>query len=135
MQIDIQARGFKLTEAIRQHTERRLRFAMGSTQYGPKGISVRLSDENGPRGGVDKLCFIQVTFPGASPVVIEDVQSNLYTAIDRAADRAGRTVARRLRRMRQIRRSTGDISVQVNPDGPDPEIGYLGGLSEVNRVS
>ncbi len=115
MQIDIQTRGFKLTDAIREHTERRLRFALGSMQYGPKGISVRLSDENGPRGGVDKLCFIQVAFPGASSVVIEDVQSDLYTAIDRAADRAGRTVARRLQRLRRIRRSTGLVGADIDP--------------------
>lgn len=117
MQIDIQARGFKLTEAIRQHTERRLRFAMGSMQCGSNGILVRLSDENGPRGGMDKLCLIQVTFPGASPVVIEDVQSNLYTAIDRAADRVGRTVARRLQRLRRVRRSIGGLDDLVGADG------------------
>ena len=72
-----------------------------------RAIAMRLSDENGPRGGEDKLCRIQASLAGAPPVVIEDVQSNLYVAIDRAADRLGRTVARRLHRQRRARRSLG----------------------------
>lgn len=96
MRIDIQARGFTLTEGLRIHTERRLRFAFGSTSGRVRAVVVRLADENGPRGGVDKRCTIRVELPGTSSVVIEHQEADLYVAIDRAADRAGRAVARRL---------------------------------------
>ena len=96
MQIDIQARGFKLTESLRTHAERRLRFALGSTSGRVRSIVMRLADENGPRGGVDKRCSIRANLPGAPPVIIQHQEADLYVAIDRAADRAGRAVARRL---------------------------------------
>jgi len=62
-----------------------------------------------PRGGIDKRCCIQVTLKGPAAVVIEDTESSLYHAIDRAADRAGRSVMRRLARHneRPARRETG----------------------------
>jgi len=100
MQIEIQARNFSLTQALRSHIHRRLGFAL-STQYDQiKRILVRLSDINGPRGGNDKCCLIHVVLAGQADVVIEDTEANLYVAINRAADRASRTVTRRLRRLR-----------------------------------
>ena len=38
--------------------------------------------------------------PGQADIVIVDTQASLYVAIDRAAGRAGRVVARRLGRLR-----------------------------------
>ena len=104
MQIDIQARGFKLTEGLREYVERRLSFVFASTRRSVRRISVRLSDENGPRGGDDMRCRMQVSLAAAPSVVIEDTETSLYVAIDRAADRIGRAVARRLERARKSRR-------------------------------
>ena len=98
MQIDIQARGFKLTEGLRSQAERRVRFALGSTAGRVRSVVMRLADENGPRGDIDKRCSIRATIPGAPPVVIEQQDADLYVAIDRAADRVGRAVSRRLER-------------------------------------
>ena len=98
MQIDIQARDFSLTKAMRSHIRRRLYFSLSTRADHIQRVMVRLSDTNGPRGGEDKRCQIQVRLPHLPDVVIEDTEENLYTAIDRAADRAGRTVGRRLSR-------------------------------------
>ena len=100
MQINIQARGFELTDALRSHTLLRLRFALGWAGHHLRKVSVRLSDENGPRGGEDKRCRIRVGVAGPQDVVIEDTETDLYVAIDRATDRAGRVLARRLERQR-----------------------------------
>ena len=105
MQIDIHARSFSLTQALRSHIERRLSFALSARYDQIRRILVRLSDVNGPRGGNDKRCQIQVSLPGQADVVIEDVQSNLYVAISRAADRASRTVTRRIGRKRNNQKS------------------------------
>ena len=96
MQIDIHAQGFSLTGALRDHTERRLRFALARVSDRVGRIAVRLFDINGPRGGNDKRCRIQVMLNGLAGVVIEDTEANLYLAIDRTADRIGRDVMRRL---------------------------------------
>lgn len=103
MRIDIQASGLDLTELLRQHTERRLQFALSWADDDVRAIAVRLSDINGPRGGNDKRCRIKITLSGTNEVVIEDAESDLYVAIDRAADRTERAVARRLERLREHR--------------------------------
>jgi len=106
MQIDIKARGFRLTEGIRTQAERRVRFALGATSGRVRSVVMRLADENGPRGGVDKRCTIRASLPGAPPVVIEQQEADLYVAIDRAADRAARAVSRRLERTHGGRRDS-----------------------------
>lgn len=113
MSTNIQARGFELTDGLREYTARRLRFALGWASHRLGQISVRLSDENGPRGGVDKCCRIRIEFPGAQNVVIEDTEADIYVAIDRAADRAGRLVARRLERQRDHRQG---LLAEADPD-------------------
>jgi len=104
MQIDIQARGFKLTEGLRKQAERRVRLALGSTSGRVRSAVIRLDDANGPRGGLDKRCTVRVTLAGAPPVIIEQKEVDLYVAIDRAADRAGRAVSRRLEKIYDMRR-------------------------------
>jgi ribosomal subunit interface protein len=104
MQIEIQARKFSATRAMRAHIERRLGFALSSCYRHVKRILVRLSDINGPRGGNDKRCHIEVILPGQAAVVVEDTEADLYVAIDRAASRASRTVKRRLGRRRDRNR-------------------------------
>jgi ribosomal subunit interface protein len=107
MQIDIQTRNFDLTDAIHSHSRRRLCFALSSCSDRIQRVVMRLSDINGPRGGADKRCHLQLVLPGLRDVVVEDIEADLYLAIDRAADRAGRTLARRLARQRDRARSSG----------------------------
>ena len=104
MQIDIQARDFPLTDALRSHAERRLRFALTCFDDHIQRVAMQLSVINGPRGGKDKRCYLQVMLAGLSDIVIEDIEADLYVAIDRAVDRAGRTVARKLDRQQSLLR-------------------------------
>jgi ribosomal subunit interface protein len=104
MQIEIQARNFSITRAMRAYIERRLGFALGTWYRYVGRIMVRLSDVNGPRGGNDKRCHLEVILPGQAAVVVKDTEADLYAAINRAASRAGHTVMRRLGRRRDINR-------------------------------
>jgi putative sigma-54 modulation protein len=110
MQITIQSRGFYLTEALRSHIERRIRFALGRSTDQVRSVNVNLSDLNGPRGGEDKRCQVRVAAAGVAGVIVEDVEADLYVAIDRAADRAGRTLERRLTRSHEHRDSRPSFS-------------------------
>ena len=58
------------------------------------------------RGGADKCCHIQVVLAHLSDVVIEDIETDLYVAIDRAVDRAGRTMVRKIRRQQSLLRQS-----------------------------
>jgi len=119
MQIDVQALGFELTPALRLHTERRMNFALGRAGSQVSRLSVRLSNLNGPRGGEDKRCHLRITLRDAPEVIIEDTEADLYVAIDRAADRAGRTVARRLERSHDERQGARSrVEADSAPDAP-----------------
>ncbi len=106
MVIAIQCRGFELTDAIVDHVHKRLGFTLARGAGHVRRVEVTLSDLNGPRGGIDMRCLVRVKLDGLQPVVVEDVQSDLYSAIDRAAGRVGRTVMRRLALNNKRRRMT-----------------------------
>jgi ribosome-associated translation inhibitor RaiA len=101
MRIDIQSLGFPLTAPLLDHIERRLLFALTRIGDRIKRVVVRLGDTNGPRGGEDKFCRMQVYLKHAPPVLIEDAGADLYAAIDRVAERAGGNVARRVDRLQE----------------------------------
>ena len=102
MQVEIRARNLELTRALQAHAERRLQFALGRFGSRIDRVVVRLADLNGPGGGVDKRCRIAVGLIRSKSVVVDDRDADLYTAVDRAADRAGRCVARLLTRDREL---------------------------------
>ena len=124
MRIDIQGRGFSLTAPLLDHTQQRLRLALTRSGDRIRRVVVRLGDTNGPRGGEDKFCKIQVVLDGAPPVLIEDAGADLYAAIDRAADRAGRNALKHVARLRESARpgrrkpldplSGDDVDVSTN---------------------
>ena len=114
MKMHIQARGFSLTDALREQAERRLRFALGSLAGRIRHVAMWLEDENGPRGGLDKRCRVKLAIEGQAPVVIEHLENDLYAAIDLATSRAGRTLARRLQRSLHLRRLREPLATRLN---------------------
>ncbi len=118
MQIDIQARRFTLTDALRSHAERRLRLALTCCDDHIQRIVMRLSDVNGPRGGVDKHCHLQVVLAGLPDVVIEDTEADMYVAINRAADRAGRTLIRKVNRQQTLLKQGHPLPLDLDVEQP-----------------
>jgi putative sigma-54 modulation protein len=106
MQLDIQTNGFSLTDGIRDYTIRRMQFALHRNDKHIVSVRVRLADINGPRGGVDKRCQIDLSLAGQNDIVIEDTETSLYVAIDRASERCSRTLNRRIERLREFSHKT-----------------------------
>ncbi|MGA8055807.1 MAG: HPF/RaiA family ribosome-associated protein [Burkholderiales bacterium] len=105
MKIEIHARRFLLTDGLRQHLVRRLECALQRYRVWIERVEVQLGDVNGPRGGADRFCRVLVRFPTLRALVIKDLGSDLYAVISSTADRAGRTVGRRMaQRIRTKRR-------------------------------
>ncbi len=102
MQLDIQTNGFSLTDGIRDYATRRMQFALDRNDKHITHARISLADINGPRGGVDKKCQINLALAGHSSIVIEDTEADLYVAIDRASDRCERTLTRRLEKTREF---------------------------------
>ncbi|MBI4912406.1 MAG: ribosome-associated translation inhibitor RaiA [Acidobacteria bacterium] len=94
MRIEIRSVGFTTTEALRAHVLRRLGSALARRADRIRRVIVRMSDENGPRGGLDKSCRIEAVLAGHPTRVSEGLAADLYTAIDAAARRLGRLLDR-----------------------------------------
>lgn len=103
MRLEIRGQGLAVTPAMREHLARRLGFALGRFGDRVTRVTARVADRNGPRGGVDKQLRLAVGVRDGSEIVVEDADTDLYVAIDRGAERAGRAVARAIERERQWR--------------------------------
>ncbi len=86
--------------ALHEHAERSLRFALTRFSSAVADIRLRLVDENGPRGGADQRCRVQIVLRQGGGLSVEGVDADPRVAIDQVAARAARTVARRLSRAR-----------------------------------
>ncbi|MEN3277993.1 MAG: putative sigma-54 modulation protein [Massilia sp.] len=115
MRMTIQTNGFTMTDALRSYTQQRLATALGWARQHMRKLVVWLSDINGPRGGVDKRCKIQVQLDGGRDIIIEDTEADLYAAIDRAAGRADRAVVKRVERTRHV----AHTRLPAQPETPD----------------
>jgi ribosome-associated translation inhibitor RaiA len=98
MNIQIRGIGIPPTEALAAHIERRIAFSLSRFSARLERIVVRLSDLNGPKGGSDKVCRMGFTVKGLEPESVEARDADLYLAVDQAAAKAGRRVARMLER-------------------------------------
>ncbi|MDG4561758.1 MAG: HPF/RaiA family ribosome-associated protein [Candidatus Competibacter sp.] len=125
MKINIQARGFELTDSLRDQTERRLRYALSWADDHLRQVSVHLSSESGPRRDKNLRCRIQIDFPRAHDIVIEDTETDWSVAIDRAADRVSRSVALLLERQRDHRHGSLPPAIPGHVSGPTPKINSL----------
>jgi hypothetical protein len=105
MPLSITDRSDLLNDDLRRLAERRLLFALSRFDSRITRVDLVVTDENGPRGGVDKACRVEVSLRGAADVVISDCDAELATCISRAAERAGRAVARAIAQTQLLDRS------------------------------
>ncbi len=103
MQVLFKSRHPEATD-LRELTERRVRFVLRRLLWLVPRAEVQMSDVNGPRGGVDKRCQIELRTDGGGSVVVTSVASDWRTALDHALARAARYVVRQWRRSQDTRR-------------------------------
>lgn len=103
MQVLFKSRHPQATE-LRDLTERRVRFVLRRLGWLVPRAEVQMSDVNGPRGGVDKRCQVELRTAGAGSVVVASVANDWRTALDQALARAARFLLRQWRRSSDARR-------------------------------
>lgn len=102
MEILIKTRGLSTPLSTRQHAARRMKAALGRFGHDIRSVTVRLSDINGPRGGLDKLCRVVVHLKNRA-LVMEELGADAHTVLDALADRLHHTVARHLNKVLKTR--------------------------------
>lgn len=103
MQIDIRPLNLALDPAARARIAKRARFALERLAARVRRVEIRLADINGPRGGIDKRCRVLVHLDGAPPMLVQEQGDSLPALVDRALDRAGRAVRKRVGQTTQPR--------------------------------
>ncbi|HEU5076094.1 MAG TPA: HPF/RaiA family ribosome-associated protein [Polyangiaceae bacterium] len=103
MKIDVRFRGLEPSDALRDHAVRAIQFHLRRFGQEISWVLVRISDVNGPKGGLDKQCQVTVHGRRLSNVILDDLSGDAHSAIDMAVERVSRAVARDLQRVRGAR--------------------------------
>lgn len=116
MKIEMQSRGIELTEHLKAYVDRRVRFALSRHSQHVRRIHVRLADLNGPRGGLDSRCQLEVFVHQGDPIIVEVQDMDAKLAVGRAARTASRRLRERLGRRLSARRPSRVLE-RVDSDG------------------
>jgi putative sigma-54 modulation protein len=103
MKPTIVAKGVKLSRRLREYVILRLCLALDRKRYSIQAMKVRISDQNGPKGGIDKHCQIHLTLPGLPTVVVTEKGRDIAAMVDQAAYRAAQAIDRLLSRAKAVR--------------------------------
>lgn len=104
--IEVRHINLPISDALRDFARKRVERALRPFRGRVRRVEVRISDTNGPRGGVDKRCVVTVrlALPGGPKIVIQSARPDAYAAVQRSCDRLGRAIARALERRQRLER-------------------------------
>ena len=87
---------------LRTLAERRVRQALRRLAWLTPQVRVHLSDINGPLGGIDKRCQIELTTDNGKSVVATSLARDWLSALQSALMRASRSLLHSLQSSRQL---------------------------------
>ena len=90
---------------LRPLAERRVRLALRRLGWLAPRARVHLSDVNGPRGGIDKRCQVELITDSTGPVVITSMARDWLSALHSALARAAQALLHTWQRSRKARRT------------------------------
>ncbi len=109
MEVEVRIQDSNTHDAVRNYVIRRIRFAIGRFASRVGRVVVRTHDTNGVRGGVDQSCHVAADVVRGGKIVIEQTDSDLFTAIDRACNRLAEAFHRELERSRDSRTAHASV--------------------------
>ena len=104
MRIDLQCNNFEPPAGLREYVARRMKFAIGRFKEHIQWARIKVADVNGPRGGVDMRCVVQLRLRNRPDVVFAVTEPEARSAVDHAANRVAQVLARRMGRQKKISR-------------------------------
>lgn len=95
MNISIRSSQDLVTPSFEGYVRRRLSHALDRFRATVHGVTCRIFDVNGPRGGVDKRCTVVVGLKSGGAVKVEASEADAYRAVDTLARVLKNSLARR----------------------------------------
>jgi putative sigma-54 modulation protein len=99
MQVAMHITDADLADAFKSYIDRRLRFALGRFGGRVGQVTVRI----GADGRAESRCRISTEILPFGRVAVEEIDADLFAAVDRATGRIGRLFGRELDRTRDAR--------------------------------
>jgi putative sigma-54 modulation protein len=100
MKTEIRLRSLSDSAELRAYAKRQLGFCLSRFGGAIDAVVLRVSDLNGPKGGVDKHCQISARLRGGGTVTLSAQSTDARIAIAQATERAVRRIVRELSRTR-----------------------------------
>ena len=101
MNLVLKTRAISLSRQFLQNVQEKLQNGLSKLIRGNASVRLTVSDDNGSRGGVDKVCKIVARIPRQRAICITEADPNLRTAIDRAIARLLHALSRTVSRLDQ----------------------------------
>ena len=125
--LDVRTHGSHVNAALDTWIHERASRQLGKFATQIEHLTVRFSDENGPRGGVDQRCAIHVTLHALPEVIISGSAETPREAFDGAIARVERAVRRTLDKhgfaaRRSPRAKGGPDAMSASPEPDDRRI-------------
>jgi len=89
---------------LEEYAARRLNFTLRRFGHVVRGVTLRLTDENGPRRGIDTRCSMTMHVEDGPPLLVEATSAWPAAAITDAAKRLREMLQRRLDREHTVSR-------------------------------
>lgn len=105
MQEIISAKGLRVGDRLREYILARIEHSFDRFRSNIRVISLRITDENGQRGGFDKRCKVQLQLRNGTHLVREYQDSEPALAVSEALTRAERALVAVFDRRRQRRQN------------------------------
>jgi hypothetical protein len=102
--LSVQSRGLALTKRHREAVRRILVSTLGRFAGRIRAIQVWLEDVNGPRGGLDIRCRIDIDLRPRGRISVSALATDEFSATAKAAARTRELVDRRVKKARALRR-------------------------------
>jgi ribosome-associated translation inhibitor RaiA len=100
MQTAIYSSDFALTTALERFIHQQAQQSMKVCTDRVERLVIRLRDLNGPKGGEDKQCSVEIKLAHCDPIVVSKTSADAYASIRKALSRASRIAVRRIGKRR-----------------------------------
>lgn len=103
MKIDIQAQKLKLGQTFKQNVKVKIRRLFQHNSDDVNRINITVADVNGPKGGEDKVCKVNVSVGGGQNILVSARDSSAYKAVTQAVKKASATLSRQRQKAKSIK--------------------------------
>ncbi len=100
MKIDITLQQSCSDHKISDKIDEQARSALSRFATTIQTVTIRITDANGPKGGIDIRCVVSMKLTSTGEVILHGEGENVFSALNQCLSRADRAISRNLDRRR-----------------------------------